>query len=224
MEQYREMYEESINSPETFWAREASELSWQKPWDSVLEWDAPNAKWFDGAQVNMAENCLDRHISEGRGDKVAIYWEGELGEKIPLTYSDLLQEVCKFSNVLLDQGVQSGDPVLLYLPMVPEAVIAMLACARIGALHSVVFGGFSVDAIVDRLEDCEAKYVITADGGFRRGKAIALKANIDAALERYTKVKCSIVVQRTKEEVPMRKAEGGSPHYWRLHARNLHHL
>ncbi len=203
MEQYREMYEESINSPETFWAREASDLSWQQPWDSVLEWNVPNAEWFKGAKVNISENCLDRHLTNGRKDKVAIHWEGECGEKIALTYADLHREVCKFANVLTAQGVKAGDPVLLYLPMVPEAVISMLACARIGALHSVVFGGFSVDAIVDRLEDCGAKYVITADGGFRRGKAISLKDNVDAALERYPDVKCSFIVQRTESEVTM---------------------
>jgi len=203
MEQYREMYEESIQSPDTFWAKEAEELSWQKKWDNVLHWDAPHAEWFQGAKVNISENCLDRHLATSRKDKVAIHWEGELGEKVSLTYHELHQEVCKFANVLSAHGVTIGDPVLLYMPMVPEAVIAMLACARIGALHSVVFGGFSVDAIVDRLEDCEAKFVITADGGYRRGKPLPLKANVDAALERYTNVKHSFIVQRTKLDVTM---------------------
>jgi len=203
MEQYREMYEESINSPETFWAREASKLSWQQPWSSVLKWEAPNAEWFGGAKVNISQNCLDRHLLTNRKDKVAIHWEGEDGEKVTLTYEDLHREVCKFANVLTSQGVKTGDPVLLYLPMIPEAIISMLACARIGALHSVVFGGFSVDAIVDRLEDCNARFVITADGGFRRGKVVPLKDNIDAALEQYANVSHVFTVQRTKSEVSM---------------------
>ena len=203
MEQYREMYDESINSPDTFWAREAEELSWQKPWDQVLTWEAPNAQWFTGGKVNISENCLDRHLTTSRKDKVAIHWIGELGEKVSLTYSELHAQVCKFANVLTNHGVSSGDPVLLYMPMIPEAVIAMLACARIGALHSVVFGGFSVDAIADRLEDCGAQFVITADGGFRRGKPLDLKSNVDAALERYPSVKHSFVVQRTKGDVTM---------------------
>ena len=203
MEQYREMYDESINSPDTFWAREAEELSWQKPWDQVLTWEAPNAQWFTGGKVNISENCLDRHLTTSRKDKIAIHWIGELGEKVSLTYSELHAQVCKFANVLTNHGVSSGDPVLLYMPMIPEAVIAMLACARIGALHSVVFGGFSVDAIADRLEDCGAQFVITADGGFRRGKPLDLKSNVDAALERYPAVKHSFVVQRTKGDVTM---------------------
>lgn len=203
MEQYEEMYKESINSPETFWAREAAELHWQSEWSSVLEWNAPDAKWFLDAKVNITENCLDRHLTTHRKDKVAILWEGELGEKKQFTYAELHQEVCRFSNVLLDQGVGVGDRILIYMPMIPEAVVAMLACARIGAVHSVVFGGFSVEAIVDRLEDSSAEYVITADGGFRRGKPIALKNNVDKALEKYEGVKKCLVVERTKEPVEM---------------------
>ncbi len=197
------MYKESIESPETFWAKEANDLNWQSDWERVLEWKAPNAKWFVGAKVNIAENCLDRHLTSDRKDKNAIIWEGELGDKRTLTYGELHTEVCKFSNVLLSEGVSVGDRVLLYMPMIPEAVVAMLACARIGAVHSVVFGGFSVDSIVDRLSDCEAKYVVTADGGYRRGKAIALKSNVDQALEKYSGVEKSFVVKRTGAEVPM---------------------
>lgn len=203
MAQYDEMYKESIESPETFWAKEAQDLSWQSQWSKVLEWNAPDAKWFVNAKVNMAENCLDRHLLTKRKDKVAIIWEGELGEKKTLTYKELHAEVCKFSNVLLSEGVNPGERVLLYMPMIPEAVVAMLACARIGAVHSVVFGGFSVDAIIDRLSDSKAEYVVTADGGYRRGKPIALKDNVDKALESYTNIKKSFVVQRTNEPVNM---------------------
>jgi len=203
MAQYEELYKLSIDSPEIFWGREAEELHWQEPWESVLEWQAPDARWFNNARVNIAENCLDRHLSTPRRNKAAILWEGELGEKRTLTYQQLHREVCKFSNVLLAQGVEMGDRVLLYMPMIPEAVIAMLACARIGAVHSVVFGGFSVDAIVDRLEDCTASFVVTADGGYRRGKPLPLKANVDLALERYSGVKKCLVVQRTGSDVTM---------------------
>ncbi len=203
MEQYEEMYRESIDSPDTFWAKEANDLSWQEPWSSVLEWNAPDAKWFSGAKVNMAENCLDRHLTSSRKNKAAILWEGEFGEKRTFTYQQLHREVCRFSNALLNEGVQAGDRVLLYMPMIPEAVIAMLACARIGAVHSVVFGGFSVESIVDRLSDCQATYVVTSDGSYRRGKAIPLKANVDEALKSYSGVKKCFVVQRTNTDIEM---------------------
>ena len=205
MAQYRRMYKESIEKPAVFWAREAKELHWQEPWKKVLEWKAPFAKWFTGARLNVCENCVDRHLTNGRKNKAAIIWEGEPGDKRVLTYQQLHREVCRFANVLEANGVKAKDRVLIYMPMVPEAAIAMLACARIGAVHSVVFGGFSAESIVDRLEDSGATAVITADGGYRRGKVVALKQNVDDALKKYKGVERCIVYQRTGEKVPMKR-------------------
>jgi acetyl-CoA synthetase len=182
MAQYRRLWEESIKKPEKFWAREAAELLWQKKWSKVLEWKPPFVKWFLGGKINVSENCLDRHLQGPRKTKAAIMWEGEPGEKRVLTYQQLHREVCKFGNVLKRNGVKKGDRVIIYMPMVPEAAIAMLACARIGATHSVVFGGFSAESIRDRINDCGAKLVITADGGYRRGAIVPLKKNVDDAL------------------------------------------
>ncbi len=211
MAQYKRMYQESIDKPGTFWAREAKELGWQKKWTKALEWKAPYAKWFVGGKINVCESCVDRHVREGRGNKAAIIWEGEPGENVTLTYRQLQREVCKFANVLLARGIKSKDRVLIYMPMVPEAAIAMLACARIGAVHSVVFGGFSAESISDRLEDCKAKAVITTDGGYRRGSIVPLKANVDEALKRYKDVETVIVHQRTGDKVTMKK---GRDVYW----------
>ena len=161
MADYEALYELSIRQPEAFWAKEASELLWRAPWSTVLEWNPPFAKWFTGGRLNVAENCVDRHL-DTRRDKPAIIWEGEPGDRRSLTYGDLFSEVCKFSNVLKAHGIVAGDRVLLYLPLVPEAAIAMLACARIGAVHSVVFGGFSAESIKDRLTDSGAKLIVTA--------------------------------------------------------------
>ena len=180
--EYERLYRESIDDPDKFWAREAEELLWREKWDTVLEWNCPDAKWFVGGKLNVSENCLDRHLSGPRRDKVAIDFEGEPGDRRTLTYAQLHAEVCRFANVLRAQGVGPGDRVLIYLPHVPEAVISMLACARIGAVHSVVFGGFSAESIKDRLNDSGAKLIVTADGGWRRGKVVPLKANVDAAL------------------------------------------
>src|ERR1700677_1137093 len=180
--QYRKMWEESVKRPEKFWAREAAELLWNKKWTKVLEWKEPFAKWFVGGKLNISENCLDRHLSGPRRNKAAIIWEGEPGEVRTLTYQQLHREVCKFANVLKRNRVQKGDRIIIYLPMCPEAAIAMLACARIGAVHSVVFGGFSSEAIKDRLNDSQAKLVITADGGYRRGAIVPLKKNVDEAV------------------------------------------
>ena len=186
MAQYRRMYKESIEKPSVFWAREAKELLWQKPWKKVLEWKAPFAKWFTGARINVCENCVDRHLTNGRKNKAAIIWEGEPGDKRVLTYQQLHREVCRFANILEANGVKARDRVLVYMPMVPEAAIAMLACARIGAVHSVVFGGFSAESISDRLDDSGAIAVITADGGgYRRGKVVPLKQNVDDALKKF---------------------------------------
>jgi acetyl-CoA synthetase len=187
--QYRKLYRESIQSPEKFWGRQAkAELVWSKPWTRVLKWEEPYAKWFVGGQLNVSYNCLDRHLDTPRANKAALIWEGEPaapgkpGEERTLTYKQLHHEVCLFGNVLKRNGIKPGDRVLIYLPMVPEAAIAMLACARIGAVHSVVFGGFSAQSVADRICDSQAKMVITADGGFRRGAVVPLKQNVDDAL------------------------------------------
>jgi acetyl-CoA synthetase len=187
--QYRKLYRESIQSPEKFWSRQAkAELVWSKRWTRVLKWDEPYAKWFVGGQLNVSYNCLDRHLETPRANKAALIWEGEPaslgkpGEERTLTYKQLHYEVCRFANVLKRNGIKPGDRVLIYLPMVPEAAIAMLACARIGAVHSVVFGGFSAQSVADRICDSQAKLVLTADGGFRRGVVVPLKQNVDEAL------------------------------------------
>jgi len=205
MAQYKKMHAESIKSPGKFWAKEAGELKWQQKWNQALEWKAPFAKWFVGGKLNVAENCVDRHLETHRKNKAAIIWEGEPGEQRTLTYAQLHREVCVFANVLKAQGVKSKDRVLVYMPMVPEAAIAMLACARIGAVHSVVFGGFSSESIKDRLEDSGATVIITADGGYRRGSVVGLKANVDAALEKSKQVTKVIVHKRTGQEVTMKK-------------------
>ena len=182
--QYQRMYRESIRQPAKFWAREASELAWRAPWKKVLEWKPPFAKWFVGGKLNISENCLDRHLSPAgfRGNKAAIIWEGEPGDKRTLTYQQLHREVCRFANVLKRNNIKKGDRVIIYLPNIPEAAIAMLACARIGIVHSVVFGGFSAESIRDRIIDSGAIAVVTADGAYRRGGIVPLKKNVDDAL------------------------------------------
>jgi len=181
---------------EAYWAEQARALEWIRPWKTVLEWTPPRAKWFLGGQLNVSQNCLDRHIGTARRNKAAIIWEGEPGDRRTLTYWDLYCEVRKFANVLKQLGVGKGDRVGIYLPMIPEAAIAMLACARIGAIHSVVFGGFSPESLRDRMNDAKAKVVITADGGYRRGQVVPLKRNTDKALEEVPSVKHVVVVQR----------------------------
>ena len=205
MEDYEQLYKLSIENPDAFWAKEAAELAWRAPWSTVLEWNCPEAKWFLGGRLNVAENCLDRHLNTPRRDKPAIVWEGEPGDKRTLTYAELHAEVCRFANVLKTHGIAAGDRVLIYLPLVPEAAVAMLACARIGAVHSVVFGGFSAESIKDRLADSGAKLIVTADGGWRRGKIVPLKANVDAALKDGDgNVGKVIVLRRTANEVAMK--------------------
>ncbi len=203
MAAYKKLYKESIDKPEVFWGREAKELTWQKPWSKVLDWKAPNAKWFDGGKLNVCENCVDRHATGARRNKAAIIWEGEPGDKRVITYGQLQKDVCRFANVLLKNGVKAKDRVLIYMPMVPEAAIAMLACARIGAVHNVVFGGFAAEAIVDRLDDSGATVIVTADGGWRRGKIVALKPVVDEALAKYDKVRRVIVLNRGGNEIAM---------------------
>lgn len=206
-----EAYAEAAGDRLAFWERQAERLTWAKKWDQVLDWsNAPFAKWFVGGQLNVAYNCLDRHVAAGRGDKVAIHWEGEPGDTRTLTYADLHQLTCQAANALTDLGVNAGDRVAIYLPMIPEAAVAMLACARIGATHSVVFGGFSADALTNRIQDASAKVVITADGGFRRGKPSALKPTVDEAVAKCPSVEHVLVVRRTGEEV----AWSGKDHWW----------
>jgi acetyl-CoA synthetase len=209
--QYRKMYRESIRSPDRFWAREAKELIWHKSWKKVLVWKAPFAKWFVGGQLNLSENCLDRHLAGPRRNKAAIIWEGEPGEKRTLTYQQLHREVCRFANVLKRNKIRKGDRVVIYLPTTPEAAIAMLACARIGAVHSVVFGGFSADSIRDRIADSGATALITADGSYRRGTIVPLKNNVDHALSGGTSVKRVIVFRRAGNEIHM---EEGRDVWW----------
>jgi acetyl-CoA synthetase len=209
--QYRKMYRESIRSPDRFWAREAKELIWHKSWKKVLDWKTPFAKWFVGGQLNLSENCLDRHLAGPRRNKAAIIWEGEPGEKRTLTYQQLHHEVCRFANVLKRNKIRKGDRVIIYLPTTPEAAIAMLACARIGAVHSVVFGGFSADSIRDRIADSGATALITADGSYRRGTIVPLKNNVDHALSGRTSVKRVIVFRRAGNEIHM---EEGRDVWW----------
>ncbi len=210
MEEYKTLWRESIDQPEQFWGKIAGELSWMKKWDRVLDWQTPNAKWFEGAKTNLSVNCIDLQIERGLGDKVAILWEGEPetapgagGEVQKITYKQLGQRVAQAANGFKKIGIKKGDRVTIYMPMVPEAVVTMLACARIGAAHSVIFGGFSSQAIVDRINDAESNYVITADGGYRRGQSVALKKNVDEALTRTDRVKNVVVLKRTGEEVTM---------------------
>ena len=203
------IYERAAADPEGFWEQYAKELDWFEPWDQVLDWKPPHAQWFVGGKLNAAYNCLDRHLSGPRRNKAALIWEGEPGDTRVLTYWDLYREVCKFANVLKGLGVKKGDVVAIYLPMIPEAAIAMLACARIGAPHSVVFGGFSSDSLRDRINDAKAKVLVTADGGFRRGRVVALKGEADEALEETPSIENVVVVQRgTGGEAPVRMKKG----------------
>jgi acetyl-CoA synthetase len=196
-----EMYSHADADRLKFWEEQARFLKWEKPWEKTLEWDAPFAKWFIGGKLNASVNCLDRHVEEGRGDRVALIFEGEPGDTRKITYAQMLTEVKKTANALVELGVTSGDRVAIYMPMIPEAAIAMLACARLGAMHSVVFGGFSAEALLSRIQDADAKVVITADGGYRKGAANALKPAVDEALKGKQNVKHVLVVKRTGQDV-----------------------
>lgn len=213
-EEYEQLYAKAEADPQAFWAELAEkELDWFEKWDTVLDWQPPFAKWFVGGKLNITYNCLDRHLKTWRRNKAALIWEGEPGDSRTLTYAQLHREVCQTANVLKQLGVGKGDRVGIYMPMVPEAAIAMLACARIGAPHTVVFGGFSAEALKDRLNDAEAKLVITADGGFRKDKAVPLKTAVDKALadNGVPSVKNVLVVQRTKADVTM---ASNRDHWW----------
>jgi acetyl-CoA synthetase len=194
------IYERADADYQAFWAEQAEALSWSKPWDSVMEWTPPWVKWFVGGKLNVSVNCLDRHLENGGGDKVAYHWEGEPGDTRTITYQDLYEETCRFANALRSLGVAKGDRVAIYLGMVPELPVAMLACARIGAPHSVVFGGFSAEALKDRINDAQAKILITADGAWRRGAVVPLKANADEAVEHCPSIEHVITVRRTESE------------------------
>ena len=198
----RSLYDEAAADRLAFWARQAREhVTWFTDFHTVLEWDLPFAKWFLGGTLNVSYNCLDRHVEAGRGDKVAYWWEGEPGDTRTITYADLLDEVCKFANVLKGLGVERGDRVCIYMPMIPELPVAMLACARIGAAHSVVFGGFSADSLSDRIDDASAKLLIIADGGYRRGEPFGLKDTADASVAATTTIENVVVVRRTGQDV-----------------------
>jgi len=203
LDEYRAMYKRSIEDPQGFWAEAAENLHWFKKWDKVMDWHRPDAKWFIGGLTNLSYNCLDLQIERGLGDHTAILFEGEPGDIRRISFNELCKEVCRFANALKKLGVKQGDRVTLYMPMIPELAVAMLACARIGAPHSVIFGGFSSQAIVDRVEDADSKIIITADGGWRRGKVVPLKANVDEACEKTPLVKTVVVFKRIGEPVNM---------------------
>jgi acetyl-CoA synthetase len=210
-EEFEQIYAAAEADPEGFWAEQAESLDWFRKWDTVLEWNEPFAKWFVGGKINISYNCLDRHLATWRKNKAAFIWEGEPGEQRTLTYLQLHREVCKFANVLKKLGVQSGDRVALYMPLVPELAISMLSCARIGATHTVIFGGFSADAIRDRVNDGQCKLIVTADGGFRRGREIKLKPVVDEAAKQCPSVTSVVVYRRTGSRIDMKP---GRDHWW----------
>ncbi|HLH35543.1 MAG TPA: acetate--CoA ligase [Alloacidobacterium sp.] len=209
--EYEQMYRRSIDDPESFWTEAARELHWFKPWDKVLEWNLPWAKWFVGGKLNLSYNCVDRHALGDKRDKVAILWEGEPGEVRKLTFGDLYQEVQRFANVLKNLGIKKGDRVAVYMGMTPELAIAILACARIGAVHSVIFGGFAAHAIVDRVNDAECVAILTQDTGYRRGSEVKLKATVDEAVAQCPTVKNVVVYRRSGSPVNM---QAGRDHWW----------
>ena len=209
--QYEQLYKESIDNPDTFWSNVARELHWFKKWDKVLEWNCPWAKWFVGGQINLSYNCLDRHVETWRKNKAAIIWESEPGEVRVLTYQQLHREVQKFANVLKALGVKKNDRVAIYMGMTPELPVAMLACARIGAPHTIVFGGFSSNALVDRIHDSQATCVITQDGSYRRGSEVKLFPAVEEALKTCPSVKNVVVYKRTGTAINM---QTGRDHWW----------
>jgi len=217
LEDYQALYDRAANDIEGFWGEQAENLRWSKKWDQVLEWNAPFAKWFSGGTLNAADNCVDRHCEGPNKNKAALIWEGEPGDRRVLRYQDLQREVSRFANVLKGLGVEKGDVVAIYMPMIPELVIALLACARIGAPHTVIFGGFSAEALTGRIQDCQAKVLVTADGGYRRGKVVPLKENADGAAEQCPSLKSVVVYQRTGQTLEMKE---GRDHWWHELAAN----
>lgn len=214
-ELYQQLCDRAQADPQQFWADLAEqELHWFTPWHTILDWQPPFAKWFVGGTTNISYNCLDRHLTTWRRNKAALIWEGEPGDSRTLTYAQLHREVCQFANALKHLGVEKGDRVGIYMPMIPEAAIAMLACARIGAPHTVIFGGFSAEAVKDRLVDAQVKLVVTADGGWRKDAIVPLKIQVDQALEHggVPSVESVLVVKRTEQSVPMQL--GGRDHWW----------
>ncbi|MEP0846507.1 MAG: acetate--CoA ligase [Phycisphaerae bacterium] len=211
MDAYQRLYRRSLEDADGFWGEVASGFHWFCEWERVQDWKLPDAKWFVGGRTNLSYNCLDRQIADGRGDHTAILFEGEPGDVRKISYRELHAEVCRFANVLRSLGVKKGDRVTIYMPMVPELAVAMLACARIGAPHSVIFGGFSVQAIVDRVLDAKSHVLITADGGWRRGQIVPLKANVDAACEQCDLIRAVVVYRRCGNEIAMRR---GRDHWW----------
>jgi acetyl-CoA synthetase len=211
------IYDTAAKDPEAFWADFAKELEWITPWSKVLDWNPPDAKWFVGGKINLSANCLDRHVRTARRNKAAFIWEGEPGDRRTLTYFDLFRQVCQFANVLKSLGVKKGDRVALYLPLIPELAIAMLACARIGAVHSVVFGGFSAESLRDRINDSACKVLVTADGGWRRGQVVPLKQTADEALQDTPSIEHVVIVQRTPgSPLPIQVKAGRDHWYHRL--------
>ncbi|GIW70738.1 MAG: acetyl-coenzyme A synthetase [Planctomycetota bacterium] len=211
LQDYRQLYRRSLDDPEGFWSEIAAELHWFRRWERVLDWQPPQARWFEGGLTNLSYNCLDRHLGGPRREQPAIVWEGEPGDVRTLSFAELHAEVMRFANALKDLGVRKGDRVCIYMPMVPEAAVAMLACARIGAPHSVVFGGFAAHALGDRIRDAQARVVVTADGGWRRGKAVELKAAVDEAVAEAPSVESVVVLKRTGTPVRM---QPGRDHWW----------
>ena len=207
------IYEEAARDPEAFWAKLAGELEWSRPWDTILDWQPPHAKWFVGGTINASVNCLDRHVRGPRRNKAALIWEGEPGDRRTLTYFDLLRQVSTFANVLRSLGVTKGDRVALYMPLIPELAIAMLACARIGAVHSVVFGGFSSESLRDRINDSACRLLVTADGGYRRGQIVALKKLADEAVAGTPSIEHVVVVQRAGAALPV-EMKAGRDHWY----------
>jgi acetyl-CoA synthetase len=210
------IYAEAARDPEAFWAKLAAELEWSRPWDTVLDWQPPHAKWFVGGKINASVNCLDRHVRGPRRNKAALVWEGEPGDRRTLTYFDLYRQVSTFANVLKSLGVTKGDRVALYMPLIPELAIAMLACARIGAVHSVVFGGFSAESLRDRINDSACRLLVTADGGYRRGQIVALKKVADEAVADTPSIEHVVVVQRAGETIPVTMHAGRDHWYHEL--------
>ncbi len=213
LSEYQRLHRLSLNDPERFWRDQTDQFEWDRPWTNLCDWNAPFARWFTDGALNITVNLLDRHVAAGNGSRVAYFWEGEPGDRRTITYADLLDDVCRAANALSALGLESGDRVIIYLPMVPELVTAMLACARLGVVHSVIFGGFSADAIRDRVQDAGARAVITADGGWRRGKVIALKDNVDRALAdgACPSVENVLVLRRCQNEIGF---EAGRDRYW----------